>query len=349
MIASFHHDPQTKAVGAHTRSARTPPARMDAVMRLTGGNIAFTLAGAGPVVVLVHGLGGTRQTWHDLIPTLAKTHTVIAPDLPGHGESDPPAGDYSLGAHACAIRDLLLALGHHSATIVGHSLGGGVALQIAYQFPDRTERLMLISSGGLGSEVAPLLRAATLPGAQGVIAGLARIPMAVTRLALALVPPLAASPDADALARVLRGLGGAQQRRAFIRTAHTVIDWRGQSVSATRQLGLLTDLPVLVAWGTRDTTIPPHHHQTFAERVPHAVMVEIAGAGHYPHETNAPQLVAAMGAFLSTTSPFEYSEARWTDLLTAPHDRGASTAPRRSKPHPTDSIVGEGVVVTQRD
>ncbi|MDT5069780.1 MAG: hypothetical protein QOK02_5935 [Mycobacterium sp.] len=309
------------------------PAITDSRIQLSGGLIAYTLAGTGPVLVLIHGLGGTRQTWQDLIPRLARTHTVIAPDLPGHGESDPPAGDYSLGAHACAIRDLLLALGQHSATIVGHSLGGGVALQTAYQFPDRTERLMLISSGGLGSEVAPILRAATLPGAESVVAGLARIPEAVTRRVMALLPPLAASPDVVALARVLRGLAGARQRRAFVRTAHTVIDWRGQSVSANRQLGLLRDVPVLVAWGTRDTTIPPHHHQNFAERVPHAVMVEIPGAGHYPHETAPGQLLAAMETFLSTTTPFEYSETGWTDLLTAPA-------------HQSDGAHGHGVEST---
>ncbi|MDX1892040.1 alpha/beta fold hydrolase [Mycolicibacterium sp. 050158] len=288
-------------------------------MRLSGGHLAYTLAGAGPIVVLIHGLGGTRQTWEHLIPVLARTHTVIAPDLPGHGDSDPPAGDYSLGAHACAVRDLLLALGHRRATIVGHSLGGGVALQIAYQFPDRIERLMLISSGGLGSEVAPLLRAATLPGAQTVVAGLAKIPVAVTRRAMALLPPLAASPDADVLARVLRGLTSLQRRRAFVRTAHTVIDWRGQRVSATRQLGLLREVPVLVAWGTRDSTIPPHHHQSFANRVPHAALLEIPGAGHYPHETEPALLLAAMATFLSSTMPFHYSEERWTELLTAPH------------------------------
>lgn len=298
------------------------PAVTESRAHLSGGDIAYTCAGTGPVVVLIHGLGGTRRTWQHLIPTLAHAHTVIAPDLPGHGESDPPAGDYSLGAHACAIRDLLVALGHRSATIVGHSLGGGVALQTAYQFPDRTERLMLISSGGLGTEVAPILRAATLPGAETVVAGLSRIPTALTRRVLAMVPPLAASPDADALSGVLRGLAGTQQRRAFVRTANTVIDWRGQTVSASRQLGLLRDVPVLVAWGTRDTTIPPRHHQSFAERVPHAVMVEIAGAGHYPHESAPGQLLCAMDDFLADTTPFQYSEAGWADLLTASRHDG---------------------------
>jgi pimeloyl-ACP methyl ester carboxylesterase len=300
-------------------------ATIESRMPLSGGDLAFTMAGTAPaVLLLVHGLGGSRQTWRHLIPALARTHTVIAPDLPGHGESDPPAGDYSLGAHACAMRDLLLALGHRRTSLVGHSLGGGVALQTAYQFPERTERLMLISSGGLGTEVAPMLRAATLPGAETVVAGLSKIPAALTRRVFTVLPPLAASPDANVLAGVLRGLASHRQRRAFVRTAHNVIDWRGQTVSATRQLGLLRDVPVLVAWGAKDTTIPPHHHQSFAHRVPHAVLVAIPDAGHYPHETAPAQLLVAMEAFLANTTPFQYSEARWTDLLTAPQKQSTS-------------------------
>lgn len=148
----------------HISALQESPPLHESRMRLSGGDLAYTTAGTAPgVLLLIHGLGGTRQTWRQLIPALARTHTVIAPDLPGHGESGPPAGDYSLGAHACAMRDLLLALGHHRATLIGHSLGGGVALQTAYQFPERTDRLMLIGSGGLGTEVAPMLRAATLP------------------------------------------------------------------------------------------------------------------------------------------------------------------------------------------
>jgi len=298
---------------------------VDSRMPLSGGDLAFTVAGTAPaVLLLVHGLGGSRQTWRHLIPALARTHTVIAPDLPGHGESDPPAGDYSLGAHACAMRDLLLALGHRRTSLVGHSLGGGVALQTAYQFPERTDRLMLISSGGLGPEVAPLLRAATLPGAETVVAGLSKIPAGLTRRVFTVLPPLVASPDANVLAGVLRGLASHRQRRAFVRTAHNVIDWRGQTVSATRQLGLLRDVPVLVAWGAKDTTIPPHHHQSFADRVPHAVLVVIPDAGHYPHETAPAQLLVAMEAFLASTTPFQYSEADWTDLLTAPQKQSTS-------------------------
>ncbi|WP_371328099.1 alpha/beta fold hydrolase [Mycobacterium sp. 1423905.2] len=294
---------------------------------LTGGSIAYTIAGHGPALLLIHGLGGNRGTWRHLIGTLARTHTVIAPDLPGHGESDPPAGDYSLGAHACALRDLLLSLGHRRFSLVGHSLGGGIALQTAYQFPERVDRLILIGSGGLGPEVSFALRAATLPGADAVIAALSAIPPAVTNRALALVPKTLSGPDASLLAGLLRGLRGSKRRTAFLRTARSVIDWRGQAVSAQRQTDLLHGVPVLVAWGTDDTTIPPHHHRGFADRVPAAITVEIAGAGHYPHETASAQILSSMQAFLSSTAPFKYSEESWVNRLTQLHDRRARTEP----------------------
>jgi pimeloyl-ACP methyl ester carboxylesterase len=300
-------------------TARKPSAASVAEdrMPLSGGAISYTKVGTGPAVLLIHGLGGTRRTWRHLIPGLARTHTVIAPDLPGHGLSAPPAGDYSLGAHACAMRDLLLTLGYPRASIVGHSLGGGVALQSAYQFPERTERVVLISSGGLGAEVTPLLRAATLPGADAVVAGLSSIPAALTQRLFGVLPALIGHSDARVLADVLRGLTDDHQRRAFLRTARTVIDWRGQMVSAGRQLGLLSEVPLLIAWGANDKTIPPRHHRALADRVRHAVTVEIADAGHYPHETAPAQVLSALQTFLAATQPFRYVEDRFVQLLTS--------------------------------
>jgi pimeloyl-ACP methyl ester carboxylesterase len=318
--------PRAPRLGVRPARTATPTPMVDGRMPLAGGAIAYTTAGTGPVVLLIHGLGGTRRTWRHLIPGLARTHTVIAPDLPGHGLSDPPAGDYSLGAHACALRDLLLTLGHHRATIVGHSLGGGVALQIAYQFPERTERIVLISSG-LGTEVTPILRAATLPGADPIVAGLSAIPATLTQRLFGVLPALIGASDGRALAEALRGLSDEQQRRAFLRTARTVIDWRGQTVSATGYLGLLHDVPLLIAWGAEDKTIPPRHHHALAAQVSHAVTVAIAGAGHYPHETAPAPLLSAMLAFLSTTQPFQYVEDRWIHQLTHPQPRDASDRP----------------------
>jgi pimeloyl-ACP methyl ester carboxylesterase len=290
-------------------------------LMIAGSSIACMTAGSGEPLLLVHGLGGNRRTWDQLFDSLAATHTVIAPDLPGHGDSGEPAGDYSLGAHAAILRDLLIALGHPSASIVGHSLGGGVALQFAYQFPERTRRLLLISSGGLGPELALMLRASTLPGANSVVAGLARLPAGVTRRALtavSMLPGVLARQDAGPLSRGMHDLGGGKQRQAFIHTARAVIDWRGQKVSATRQLGLLAGMPMMVAWGSDDWIIPSRHHRAVASQVPGAQIVEIPRAGHYPHETAAEQLLPHIQNFLASTAPFRYSETRWRDGLNTP-------------------------------
>jgi pimeloyl-ACP methyl ester carboxylesterase len=298
----------------------TTAVRTDARVAIPGGTLAYTAAGSGEPLLLIHGLGGSRRTWRHIIGPLAATHRVIAPDLPGHGDSDAPAGDYSLGAHAAALRDLLIALGHPAATVAGHSLGGGVGMQFAYQFPERTSRLILISSGGLGRELTPMLRAATLPGAQTVVSALARLPEDLTRRLLpvvAMLPGLVARQDARPLAEGLHGLADARQRHTFVRTARTVIDWRGQTVSAARHLGLLGNLPVLIAWGSEDKTIPPHHHQRIAHQLPAPHLVEITGAGHYPHETDPDELLPAVQHFLESTTPFDYSETRWRKLLAA--------------------------------
>src|SRR5688500_3265578 len=125
---------------------------------LHGHRVRFHRAGSGPLVVLLHGIASTADTWAPVAGALARRHTVLAPDLLGHGESAKPRGDYSLGAYASGVRDLLAALGHERATFVGHSLGGGVAMQLAYQFPEHCERLVLVSSGGLGRDIPALLR-----------------------------------------------------------------------------------------------------------------------------------------------------------------------------------------------
>ena len=136
---------------------------------LHGHRVAYRSAGSGPAIVLVHGITSTSATWERVMPYLATRFTVIAPDLLGHGQSAKPRGDYSLGAYASGVRDLMVTLGHESATFVGHSFGGGVVMQLAYQFPERCERLVLVDSGGLGREVSLLLRAATLPLSEVVL------------------------------------------------------------------------------------------------------------------------------------------------------------------------------------
>ena len=136
---------------------------------LNGQKYSYVDSGDGPAVLFIHGLTGSHRNWAHLVDRLKANHRVLAPDLFGHGASAKPMGDYSLGAHAATLRDLLDRLGINRVTLVGHSFGGGIAMQFCYLFPERVERLVLVSSGGLGRDVSALLRSATLPGAEWVL------------------------------------------------------------------------------------------------------------------------------------------------------------------------------------
>src|SRR3954453_21546910 len=138
-------------------------------LELHGDRVAYRDAGAGEALLLIHGMAGSSETWRAMIPQLAKKYRVVAPDLLGHGQSAKPRGDYSLGAFAAWLRDLLDELGITRATVVGQSLGGGVAMQFTYQHRDYCERLALISSGGLGPDLSWILRILSAPGAELVL------------------------------------------------------------------------------------------------------------------------------------------------------------------------------------
>src|SRR3954447_7397157 len=141
-------------------------------LELHGQRVSYRVAGSGPALLLLHGIANSSDTWARVAPLLSDRFTVIAPDLLGHGESAAPRGDYSLGAHASGARDVATALGHDRVTVIGHSLGGGIAMQFAYQFPERTEPRGLVPRGGRRRDVHLLLRAASLPGADYVLPAL---------------------------------------------------------------------------------------------------------------------------------------------------------------------------------
>ena len=156
----------------------------------------------------------------------------------------------------------MAALGHERATVVGHSMGGGIAMQLAYQFPERVERLALVSSGGLGREVGWVLRAATLPGAEWVLPLLTRSgPREVLGAASGLLGRLGLRTPADVrgTALGLASLSDPEARRAFLHTARSIIDPSGQRVSATDRLYLAEGMPTLIVWGERDPMIPAAH------------------------------------------------------------------------------------------
>jgi pimeloyl-ACP methyl ester carboxylesterase len=287
-------------------------------IELHGHRVVYRIAGSGPPVVLIHGMVNSSRHWEEVALRLATDHTVVAPDLIGHGDSATPRGDYSLGAHAASIRDLLTAIGIERATIVGHSLGGGVAMQFFYQFPQRTERLALISSGGLGAEVSPLLRSAALPGASALLA-LAAHPRVVDRLARAgdRLRERGSSRGVylQAIARALRPLERPGAREAFLQTLRSVIDVRGQRVSARDRLYLLDAVPTLVVWGERDNTIPLAHGRATHEAVPHSRFETLPRAAHFPHLEDPEGLAAVLRDFLLTTDPAPIEDGDWGEVV----------------------------------
>jgi pimeloyl-ACP methyl ester carboxylesterase len=275
-------------------------------IEIHGHRVAYKQAGDGPVLLLVHGITSTAESWSEVMPILAEDHLVIAPDLMGHGRSAKPRGDYSLGAYASGIRDLLLALGHDRATVVGHSLGGGVAMQFSYQFPERTERLALISSGGLGEEVHALLRAATLPGSEIVLPLLASRPLldagewvgrTLGRLGLRV------GPDVAEMARGYASLADRDARAAFVHTLRGIIDPGGQRVSARDRLYLAAELPTLIVWGDRDPILPVDHGREAHKLIPRSRMEVLEDAGHFPMLDDPYTFARVLRGFLAETEP----------------------------------------------
>ena len=285
---------------------------------LHGHEVIYRIAGSGPPVVLIHGMVNSSRHWQEVALRLADRHTVIAPDLIGHGDSATPRGDYSLGAHAAVIRDLLTAIGVGPATIVGHSLGGGVAMQFFWQFPQRVERLVLVSSGGLGREVSPLLRGAALPGAAAAVWGVAhpRVLAAIDDVADRLGSGGGRrGVYLRAVTRALRPLQATGARRAFLQTLRSVIDARGQKGSATDRLYLLGPVPTMIVWGERDQTIPLGHGRTAHEQIPNSRFETLPRAAHFPHLEDPEGLAAVLADFVGTTEPYTLDEGDWAELI----------------------------------
>jgi pimeloyl-ACP methyl ester carboxylesterase len=269
---------------------------------LNGHEYSYLDSGEGPAILFIHGLTGSRRNWAHLVDALDTDHRVLAPDLFGHGASAKPMGDYSLGAHAATLRDLLDLLGVSRVTLVGHSFGGGIAMQFCYLFPERIERLVLVSSGGLGRDVSRLLRAATLPGAELVLPLIAsswvrgRVEAAGRILARA---GFRASPETTEIWRGFTTLSDADTRRAFLATTRGVIDPGGQTVSAHDHLPMGIEIPTLVIWGTRDRMIPAWHATTAHQAIADSRVVLFEDAGHFPHLDEPERFTQVLGDFMA--------------------------------------------------
>jgi pimeloyl-ACP methyl ester carboxylesterase len=298
---------------------RAPVVRVESNV-VHGYRRVYRIAGSGPPLLLIHGIGDSSATWRTVLPHLARKHLVIAPDLLGHGMSAKPRADYSVAAYANGMRDLLGVLGIDRVTLVGHSLGGGVAMQFAYQFPEKTERMVLVASGGAGRAVSPLLRAATLPFASGALAGV-RLPGSrlVLGAAVGLLERLDTGLGLDApdLRRVVDALPDARSRAAFIRTLRAVVDWRGQVVTMLDRCYLARGMPTLLVWGSRDSVLPVGHAYQARAAMPGSRLEIFEGAGHFPFRSDPRRFVDLLEEFLATSSPAEWGVDEWRGLLRA--------------------------------
>ncbi len=287
-------------------------------LRIHGHEIAFRRAGSGPVLLLLHGMAGSSSTWRHVMPILARDFTVVAPDMLGHGESAKPRGDYSLGAHAACLRDLMIALGHERATIVGQSWGGGVAMQLAYQFPERCERLVLVSSGGLGVEVNAILRALSVPGAAYALPLSCRpaIRDAGEKVGEWLAR-IGKQPGAEGqeIWRSFKSLADPDTRQAFLLTLRSVVDHLGQRVSARDRLYLTSDMPTLIVWGDKDPIIPFQHALDAHAAMPGSRLEVFPGVGHYPHCGDPARFARVLAAFVQNTPPAAVSSSHWREHL----------------------------------
>ncbi len=306
-----------------TRTTASPEVEF---VTIHGHRRAFVKAGSGPAVLLLHGLGCDHTTWSPVIDTLAQRFTVIAPDLLGHGQSAKPRADYTVGGFANGMRDLLTVLGINRATVVGHSFGGGVAMQFAYQYPERTERLVLVASGGLGPEVSPVIRAVTAPGFHQ-LAGVLTLPglrhLSTATLRAAAATGVRQLRDLDEVAGVLETFTDPHAREAVRHVVRGVVDWRGQMITMSDRAYLTEAMPMAVVWGRDDMAIPVKHANLVAELAPMARVEVIADAGHFPHKDHPQRFARILGDFIRSTEPASYSRARWRALLRAGHDGAA--------------------------
>ena len=279
---------------------------------------AYVKAGSGPALLLIHGIGDSSDTWRPVVEQLAEHYTVIAPDLLGHGRSEKPRADYSVAGFANGMRDLLSVLEVDRVTVVGHSLGGGVAAQFAYQFPDRCERLVLVGSGGVGRTVSPLLRVAAVPGVEVVMPlfGLAPVRFA-SRLGAGLLRlfDTALGRDAEEILAVFDALPNMEARMGILRTLRSSVDWQGQVITMVDRAYLAEGVPTLIVWGRRDAIIPLGHGRLVHAVMPGSQFEVFDDAGHFPHHADPARFVRVLREFMERSMPAAFDQSKWGERL----------------------------------
>jgi pimeloyl-ACP methyl ester carboxylesterase len=292
---------------------------------------AFRVAGEGPAILLIHGIGDNSVTWEEVQTKLAQRFTVIAPDLLGHGKSDKPRADYSVAAYANGMRDLLAVLGMDRVTVVGHSLGGGIAMQMAYQYPHLVERIVLVGSGGVTTDVSIGLRLAALPMGSEALTVL-RVPGTLPALKLAaravgaVLGSAKVTRDLPDAIRLLTRLQDKAALSAFSRTLRAVVDGRGQLVTMLDRSYLMHSVPVQLIWGADDLIIPVSHALLAHSEIPASRLAIFENSGHMPFHDHPGRFVDVIERFVEETRPAEHDpDVMQTWLRAGAADTGAES------------------------
>jgi pimeloyl-ACP methyl ester carboxylesterase len=307
--------------GSTVRQLRPPEDTVEIEHRffsIHGYRRAYLTAGQGPPLLLIHGIGDSSTTWLPVVEAFARDHTVIAPDLLGHGLSDKPRADYSVAAYANGMRDLLSVLDIDRVTVIGHSLGGGVAGQFAYTFPERCERLVLVGTGGIARSVSLLLRLAAAPNVDLLMPSFGTPVFKLgARLAAQMLRHLGTDlgRDTEEILKVFDALPDGSARRAIVRTLRSGVDWRGQVITMLDRAYLAEGMPTLVLWGAHDAIIPVEHAHLAAEAMPGSRLEIFENAGHFPHHSDPERFVAVVRSFLDDTAPSQFQPEVWRDRL----------------------------------
>ncbi|ABM13258.1 MULTISPECIES: alpha/beta fold hydrolase [Mycolicibacterium] len=293
---------------------------------------AFRVAGSGPAILLIHGIGDNSTTWSTVQTQLAQRFTVIAPDLLGHGRSDKPRADYSVAAYANGMRDLLSVLDIDDVTVIGHSLGGGVAMQFAYQFPQLVNRLILVGAGGVTKDVNIALRLASLPMGSEALA-LLRLPLVLPALQVlgrvsgTVFGSTGVGRDIPDMLRILADLPEPTASSAFARTLRAVVDWRGQVVTMLDRCYLTQSVPVQLIWGDCDAVIPVSHGEMAHAAMPGSRLEVFEGSGHFPFHDDPDRFVEVVEKFIDTSEPAVYDHEYLRGLLRAGISEGTISGP----------------------
>lgn len=263
-----------------------------------GRKLAMLVAGpknANPTLVFLHGLGGSLSSWTNVMPAFADRYRVAAIDLPGHGGSDKPdpdATDYSLAGLATAVGEAIAAANLVPAVIVGHSLGGAVALQVALDRPKLVRGLVLIDSAGIGPEINPeLLDRVEAEPSRDEVRKLLELFFEDKKLVLD-----------RGIDEMYRGQTSPGADAALKAVAAAAFNRDGQLINLRSRLAEVT-APVHLIWGEHDRVLPLHHAWSAASFLPYAWIDVIDGIGHVPQVEAPAATIEVIEQFLGALPP----------------------------------------------